>query len=62
MVGSNEAADRLEKELAEKNIHAKAIKSPTVKAGTERVRFCIHAFNTKNEMDTLAGLLSNFKK
>lgn len=53
VVGSNEKADLLEKKLALKNIYAKAIKSPTVKEGTERVRFCIHAFNTKQETDLL---------
>lgn len=53
VVGSNEKADLLEKKLALKNIYAKAIKSPTVKEGTERVRFCIHAYNTKQETDLL---------
>ncbi len=53
VVGSNEKADLLEKKLALKNIYAKAIKSPTVREGTERVRFCIHAYNTKQETDLL---------
>ncbi|MBA2611519.1 MAG: aminotransferase class I/II-fold pyridoxal phosphate-dependent enzyme [Bacteroidetes bacterium] len=53
VVGSNEKADLLEKQLALKSIYAKAIKSPTVKEGTERVRFCMHAFNTKQEIDIL---------
>lgn len=62
MVGSNELADKLESELAAHNIHAKSIKSPTVKAGAERIRFCIHAFNTREEIDLLAEVLGNFKK
>lgn len=53
VVGSNGKADLLEKKLALKNIYAKAIKSPTVREGTERVRFCIHAYNTKQEIDLL---------
>lgn len=53
LVGSNDAADALEQRLALKAIYAKAIKSPTVKIGTERVRFCIHAYNTKQEIDSL---------
>ncbi len=57
IVGSNKAADELEKKLAEKNIYAKAIKSPTVKEGTERIRFCIHAFNTKEEIDLVMEVL-----
>lgn len=53
VIGSNEKADALEKKLATKNIYTKAIKSPTVKEGSERLRFCIHAFNTKQETDSL---------
>ena len=60
VAGNNEMADELEKKLVEKNIYAKAIKSPTVKPGTERVRFCIHAFNTKEEIDLLIQILSDF--
>jgi len=60
VTGSNRLADELEKTLAEKNIYAKAIKSPTVKEGTERIRFCIHAFNTKKEIDLLVGVLDEF--
>ncbi|MEO6303452.1 MAG: pyridoxal phosphate-dependent aminotransferase family protein [Bacteroidia bacterium] len=61
LIGSNEKADALEKQLAEKNIYAKAIKSPTVKEGTERVRFCVHAYNTKEEIDLLVTILNEFK-
>jgi 8-amino-7-oxononanoate synthase len=38
----------------------KAIKSPTVKEGTERVRICLHAYNTKEETDQLIGTLKVF--
>jgi len=61
VIGSNEKADALEKQLATNNIYAKAIKSPTVKEGTERVRFCIHAYNTKQEIDLLIEQLLNLK-
>lgn len=53
LVGSNEKADMLEKQMASKNIYAKSIKSPTVKEGTERLRLCIHAYNTKQEVNLL---------
>lgn len=62
IVGSNAETDRLEKLLNTKNIHVKAIKSPTVKEGTERIRFCIHAFNTKQEMDLLVEAIHEFLK
>ncbi|MDO8998207.1 MAG: pyridoxal phosphate-dependent aminotransferase family protein [Bacteroidota bacterium] len=61
VVGNNSNADALERQLAQKNIYAKAIKSPTVKEGTERVRFCIHAFNTKQEIDLLIESCQDFK-
>jgi 8-amino-7-oxononanoate synthase len=62
IIGSNEKADLLEQELEKKNIHAKAVKSPTVKAGTERIRFCIHAYNTKSEIDLLLSSLAELTK
>ncbi len=62
IVGNNKLADELENKLSEKNIYAKAIKSPTVKEGTERVRFCIHAFNTKEEIDLLMDVLNELSE
>lgn len=59
LVGDNNLADELESILANNNIYAKAIKSPTVKEGTERIRICLHAFNTKEEIDLLIKVLSN---
>jgi 8-amino-7-oxononanoate synthase len=60
-VGNNENANKLAKELAEKNIHVRVMKSPTVKPGKERVRFSIHSFNTKEEIDSLVDVLNQFK-
>ena len=61
VVGNNQKVDLLEKQLAKINIYAKAIKSPTVKEGTERLRFCLHAFNTKQEIDLLIESCQVFK-
>ena len=60
-VGNNEMVDIIEKELALRNIACRVFKSPTVKPGTERLRFCIHAFNTRNEMDQLVEVISGLK-
>ncbi|MCW3077801.1 MAG: 8-amino-7-oxononanoate synthase [Bacteroidetes bacterium] len=60
IVGDNTRAEELEIILAKNHLHAKAIKSPTVKSGTERVRFCIHAYNTREEIDNLFTLLNVF--
>lgn len=47
------------KELAEKikrdGFDVRAIVSPTVPIGTERIRICIHAFNTKKEIEGLCN-------
>lgn len=49
----NELVQKLEIQLANKDLFVKSIKSPTVRVGQERVRICLHSFNTKNEIDTL---------
>jgi 8-amino-7-oxononanoate synthase len=36
------------------------ILSPTVKEGTERLRICLHAFNTPQEISSLIQLLTTF--
>jgi 8-amino-7-oxononanoate synthase len=58
VIGDNTKADGLENKLAQNNIYAKAIKSPTVKAGTDRLRFCLHSFNTKEEIDLLINTVT----
>lgn len=57
ILGNNNDVDEIENKLAEQHIYAKAIKSPTVKAGTERIRICLHAFNTYKEIDLLINTL-----
>jgi 8-amino-7-oxononanoate synthase len=44
--------------LAEKNdLFVKSIKSPTVKEGTERLRICLHSFNSKEQIEQLINLI-----
>lgn len=57
LISGNENAEQLENKLAGKTIFAKAVKSPTVKEGQERIRICLHAFNTKEEIDLLVETL-----
>lgn len=61
MMGSNEQTDRLEKAFADKNIHVRTIKSPTVRRTTERVRISLHSYNTKEEIDALVEVLNTFR-
>jgi 8-amino-7-oxononanoate synthase len=46
--------------LAEANFAVKLIVSPTVPINSERIRICIHAFNTKKEIDTFSEILKSF--
>lgn len=57
LLKGNASVQDLENRCAEHGFFVKAIKSPTVKAGQERVRVCLHAFNTKEEIATLKRLL-----
>jgi 8-amino-7-oxononanoate synthase len=57
VVNSNEEAVAVEEKLKKKKILSKAVKSPTVKEGKERIRFCLHSYNTKQEIDTLVKVL-----
>lgn len=59
MPGST-AARALQKKLEEQQLLTFAIVSPTVKAGTERLRICLHAFNTQTELDQLIYSLHNY--
>jgi 8-amino-7-oxononanoate synthase len=58
LIPGNEKVQTLEEKLAKENIFIKAVKSPTVKETQERIRICLHAFNTKQEIDLLLELLS----
>ncbi len=53
-----EKAVYLENRLKQHNFLVKAVKSPTVKEGTERLRICLHAFNSKEEINALLNLVS----
>ena len=55
-----ENALSLAKRLQENNFAVKAILSPTVPKGQERIRICIHAFNTKEEINNLIEILHDF--
>jgi 8-amino-7-oxononanoate synthase len=44
-------------ELQSTEFDVRAILSPTVPVGTERLRICLHAFNTTEELDRLTAIL-----
>jgi 8-amino-7-oxononanoate synthase len=58
IIPGNEKVKYIAKQLQENGFDVKAILSPTVPEGQERLRFCLHAFNTKNEISDVLQLLS----
>lgn len=53
----NDIVQQLETALFQKDLFVKSIKSPTVKEGQERIRICLHSFNTKEQIDKLLVLI-----
>lgn len=57
LVSGNSRAKNLANALIENGFDVRAILSPTVPLGNERLRICLHAFNTKEELQGLVSLL-----
>ncbi|MCK8140352.1 8-amino-7-oxononanoate synthase [Flavobacterium sp. I-SCBP12n] len=58
IIPGNENVKRIAGELQKNGFDVKAILSPTVPAGQERLRFCLHSFNSKEEINQLLELLA----
>ena len=57
IIPGNENVKNIAHQLQEKDFNVKAILSPTVPEGQERLRICLHSFNAKEEITTvLQGL------
>ena len=54
LVPGNENVIKASQQPQKRELDVRAIKSPTVKAGSERLRVCIHATNTEAEIKKLA--------
>lgn len=61
LIPGNEQAIAAAKALESAGIYAKAILYPTVPKGKERIRICLHEFNTEAEINLLCDTLKNFK-
>ena len=60
IIPGNENVKLIAIQIQEKGFDVKAILSPTVPEGQERLRFCLHSFNTKEEISEVLRLLSTF--
>jgi 8-amino-7-oxononanoate synthase len=57
LFNSNEKAKQTAMQLQQKGFDVKAILSPTVPIGKERLRICLHTYNSDNEISELIGHL-----
>lgn len=60
IVPGNENVKHLAQQLQDKGFDVKPILSPTVPEGQERLRFCIHSYNSEEEINQVLELLGNF--
>ena len=58
-VGDVEKVRRIANQLQTERIAVKPIYAPTVPEGQERLRICLHAYNTKEEIDRLVSLIKS---
>tara|TARA_R110002051_G_scaffold150948_1_gene223513 strand:- start:1163 stop:2296 length:1134 start_codon:yes stop_codon:yes gene_type:complete len=58
VISGNNRVKEIALQLQEKGFDVKPIVSPTVKEGQERLRFCLHAYNTKTEIAEVLRLLA----
>lgn len=59
LVPGNAEAKALAQQIEQEGLYVKAILSPTVPAGQERLRICLHAFNTEGELCRLTDIIRN---
>lgn len=57
---NNDTARLIATTLQSAGLDVRPILSPTVAAGTERIRICLHSFNTLNELALLCNTINNF--
>ena len=60
LIPGNEQVSKAASFLQEKEFDVRAIKSPTVPKGKERLRFCIHSFNNPSEIEAVLKNLAMY--
>lgn len=59
ILGSTDKAKQAAEQLQTAGLDVRAILSPTVAQGSERIRICLHAYNTAEEIDLLTSTINN---
>lgn len=60
IIPGNEKVKSIAKQIQDRGYDVKPILSPTVPEGQERLRFCLHSYNSKEEITEVLTLLSTF--
>lgn len=59
LLNSNDKAKAIATHLQNQGFDVRAILSPTVAQGSERIRICLHAYNTPDEITSLTNEINN---
>lgn len=62
IISGNENVKLISEKFREKGFEVKAILSPTVPENKERLRFCLHSYNSSQEISEVLSLLAIFTK
>jgi 8-amino-7-oxononanoate synthase len=60
LLNGNERAKTIAAKLQNTGLDVRPILSPTVPAGSERIRICLHSFNTEQEITLLSNTINRF--
>jgi 8-amino-7-oxononanoate synthase len=60
IIPGNERVKSIASQLQQKGFDVKPILSPTIPEGQERLRFCLHSYNTEKEITEVLSLLATF--
>ena len=58
IISGNDEVKKLASAIEKQGLDVRPILSPTVPKGKERLRICLHSFNTKEQVDRLVSLLN----
>lgn len=61
IISGNNRVKQLAEELTKHNFDVKPILSPTVPLGKERIRICLHAFNTELQIEELTNCITQYE-